>query len=493
VTGGDREPAADSSDALRARLLEAEQASEEKTRFIRHVSHEFRTPLSSIIGFAALLERDGERMDPELRAEYLAIVLRNARHLLHVVNDLLNISKVEAGALEVTLAPLRASDVTRAVVTALGPQAGDRGVHIRVEDAGAPPALADSGRLRQVLFNLMENAIKYSPRGAEIVVRSCEKDGEVRVEVVDRGPGIAPGDQDRLFKEFSRINPPGMRVVGAGLGLALSRMLTDAMGGRIGVDSALGEGSTFWVALPIATSPAGALPTAPRVATPRRRTETVAVVDDDGDIRAFAQAVLRHAGYRALTDDGAPGAGERLAGERPALVLLDLNLAGRSGVEALAELRSVPELDPAVVLAFTAGAMSDPNPPGFDGRVTKPVEPDALVAAVDTALESRAAPAAVAGGEPEAEDDFLAPLRARFRAGLAGRLRDIELAAKDGADRETLMRELHKLRGAAAGYGFDALSEAAADAEDALRRGAASADALHRVLDLLRAAAATDG
>lgn len=485
----DRPDPAESDHSLRARLEEAEQASAEKTRFIRHVSHEFRTPLSSIIGFAALLEREGEGMDPKLRAEYLSIVLRNARHLLHVVNDLLNISKVEAGTLEVTLAPLRAADVASAVITALGPQAAERGVHIRKEDGGAPPALADSGRLRQVLFNLMENAIKYSPPGAEIVVRSCEKGGEVRLEVEDRGPGIEPGDLDRLFKEFSRVNPPGMRVVGAGLGLALSRMLTDAMGGRIGVDSRPGEGSTFWVALPAAGDAAVAAPAAPRTVVSRTRTETVGVVDDDADIRAFASAVLRRAGYQPVADDGTPGVGERLGPERPALVLLDLNLAGRSGVEALAELRAVPELDPAVVLAFTAGSMDDPNPPGFGGRVVKPVEPDALVAAVDEALEARPAPA-LPDREQEEDDDFLAPLRARFRAGLAGRLRDIQAAAAEGGDRATLLRELHKLRGAAAGYGFDALSEAAADAEEAIR-GGGGADSLRRVLDLLRAAAGT--
>jgi CheY-like chemotaxis protein len=478
----------ESSRALLARLAEAEHASAEKTRFIRHVSHEFRTPLSSIIGFTALLEREGEGMDAALRAEYLGIVLRNARHLLHVVNDLLNISKVEAGTLEVTLVPLRAAEVAEAVITALGPQAEERGVRIRLADDGARPALADSGRLRQVLFNLLENAIKYSPPGGDIVVRTCERDGEVRLEVVDQGPGIDPGDQDRLFKEFSRVNPPGMRVVGAGLGLALSRMLTDAMGGRVGVDSAPGEGSTFWVALPVAGAPVGATPVRPRGSAPRLRTETVAVVDDDADIRAFAEAVLRHAGYRAVADDGAPGVGERLLAARPALVLLDLNLAGRAGVEALAELRAVPELDPATVLAFTAWTTSEPNPPGFDGRVSKPVEPDALVAAVDAALESRSS--AVSDREPVDEDDFLAPLRARFRAGLAGRLRDIQAAAADGGDRETLLRELHKLRGAAAGYGFDALSEAAADAEEALRRGADRDDALRRVLDLLRVAAA---
>ena len=486
MADGDRPGDGAPHQALRARLQQAEQASEEKTRFIRHVSHEFRTPLSSIIGFGALLEREGERMDAETRAEYLGIVLRNARHLLHIVNDLLNISKVEAGTLEVTLVPLRAAEVAAAVITAMGPQADERGVRLRREDEDAPAALADSGRLRQVLFNLLENAIKYSPAGSEIVVRTREHQGEVRVEVVDRGPGIDPTDQDRLFKEFSRVNPPGMRVVGAGLGLALSRMLTAAMGGRIGVDSAPGRGSTFWVALPRASGPASAAPAVPRAATPRRRSEMVAVVDDDEDIRAFVDAVLRHAGYGAVTDDGAPGLGRRLAPARPALVLLDLNLAGRAGVEALAELRGLPELDGAVVLAFTAGSAADADPPGFDGHVTKPVEPGALLAAVDAALEARAASSGRAAAE---EDDFLAPLRARFRAGLAGRLRDIEAAAADAGGGDALLRELHKLRGAAAGYGFDALSDAAANAEEALRRGPGGAEALRRVLDLLRAAA----
>lgn len=471
-------------DELRARLEEAERSSEEKTRFIRHVSHEFRTPLSSIIGFGALLQRE-EAMDPGVRAEYLEIVLRNARHLLHVVNDLLNISKVEAGKLEVTLAPTRVPEVAAAVVTALGPQAEVNGIRLRLEDADAPLALADSGRLRQVLFNLMENAVKYSPPGAEVVVRACAAEGGVRVEVVDRGPGISRRDQARLFKEFSRVNPPGMRVVGAGLGLALSRMLAEAMGGRIGVESTPGKGSTFWVALPAAVGPAAAGPAAARAGAVRKRTETVVVIDDDADLRAYASAVLQHAGYRAVVDEGMPGAGARLAGSNPAIVLLDMNLAGRSGREALAELRAVPTLASVPVLAFTAGAAADAAGEGFAGRVSKPVEPDALLAQVDAAIQSLAA--RVPKPEPADADDYLAPLRARFRAGLGSRRLAIESAAAQG-DAEALRREVHKLRGAAGGYGYEALADAAGEAEEAVRAGGGAAE-VARLVAMLRAEA----
>ena len=468
---------------LRARLEAAERSGEEKSRFIRHVSHEFRTPLSSIIGFAALLEREGESLDPSVRAEYLDTILRNARHLLHVVNDLLNISKVEAGKLEMTLAAVPVAEVAEAAATALAPQAEAQRIRLRLEDAGAPPALADSGRLRQVLLNLLENAIKYSPPDAEVLIRMRGADGEVRVEVMDQGPGIAPGDQPRLFKEFSRVNPPGMRVVGAGLGLALSRMMTAAMGGRIGVDSAPGRGSTFWVALPAAP---GAVEAAASAITPlpsgRRRTETVAVVDDDPDIRAYAAAVLENAGYRAVVDAGTPGAAARLSRARPAVVLLDMHLEGRSGMDALAELRLAAALRAVPVLAFTAGALSDPAQEGFSGRITKPVEPEALVAAVDAVLD--ALPAADVPEPEPREEDFLAPLRARFRAGLPDRLAAIQAAAA-ARDVAALRRELHKLRGAAGGYGLDALAAAAGQAEEAVRGGGGEAE-VERLLGVLR-------
>ena len=318
---------------LRARLEDAERSSEEKTRFIRHVSHEFRTPLSSIIGFGALLQREGEALDPAVRAEYLEIVLRNARHLLHVVNDLLNISKVEAGKLEVTLAPVRVPEVAAAVVTALGPAAEERDIRLRLEDGGAPPALADSGRLRQVLFNLLENAIKYSPPGAEVVVCSRAAEGGVRVEVEDRGPGISRRDQARLFKEFSRVNPPGIAGGGRGAGAGA---VADAGGGdgradRGGVDAGAGEHL-------LDRAPrrggarrrgAGARACRRRRASGRRRWGSWTTTRTCAPTRPRCWSTPATA-RRWTMARRAPAA--RLAEARPAIILLDMNLAGRTGV-----------------------------------------------------------------------------------------------------------------------------------------------------------------
>ncbi|HEU0014711.1 MAG TPA: ATP-binding protein [Longimicrobium sp.] len=548
---------------LRARLHAAEDAEHARRRVIGNVAHELRTPLSSIIGFASLLERHNDTLPPRERADYLGVVLRSARHLLHVVNDILNISKAEAGVLEVTLVPLRVGEEAQTVITALAPQANARPVHIRLRDQARQAVLADSGRVRQVLFNLLENAIKYSPPGSPVEVRVLDAEGEVRVEVADQGPGISRADQERLFKEFSRVNLPGTRIVGAGLGLALSRMLTELMGGRIGVESHPGRGSTFWIALPASHAPAAAAPAEAAPAAPHRvRGETVAVVEDDPDIRAYAAAVLTGGGYRAVACDASEGLLDRLEGEAPSLVLLDLNLGARSGVDVLREVRARPALAAVPVLAFTASpdvSVERLREQGFAGRIVKPVEPDDLLARVDEALgglpasspgpaggsgdenpgdrdpgdsRSRAADAgpgdAVSGDPPPADarpgdgvaadpppadarptdarsgdalagggdaaagdagddDDFMAPLRARFRAGLGGRLIAME-AARGAGDRATLTREVHKLRGAALGYGLEELGHLAGAAEEALKTDDPGADgAVARLIDRLRA------
>ncbi len=487
---------------LRARLAEVERAAETRSRVVGHVAHEFRTPLSSILGFAALLSTD-EELPPERRREFVDIIHRNARHLLHVVNDILNLTKVEAGTLEVTLAPLHAGQIASAVADSLRTVADERGIALRVDDRGTPPAMADAGRLRQVLLNLVDNAIKYSPRGTEVSLTVCTEGSEVWVEVADQGPGLTEGDQELIFHEYSRIHHPGAaREAGAGLGLALARSLAEAMGGRIGVRSRIGAGSTFWVALPAAEGRPAPVPAPVRVPAGSRR-GVVAVVDDDDDIRAYVSAVLQRAGYTVHADDGSHGAAERVAAARPLMVLLDLNLEEASGPELLAELRRRPGMDVATVLAFTAAvAEADRDgaaEAGFDGHVAKPVDPESLLARVDEAVAEarRRTPAASPVPTPAdtAEDDFWGPLRARFRAGVPGRLAELEEAVAVG-DRTAVARHLHKLRGTSAGYGFMGLAEGAAAAEEALRSGAdlAASPAVAALVRQLRAiASGSDG
>ena len=490
--------AEDGADDLRARLAEAERVAEVRARVVGHVAHEFRTPLSSILGFAALLSDDAAEVTPERRREFVDIIHRNARHLLHVVNDILNLTKVEAETLEVTLAPVHVGQVASAVAESLRPMAGERGRPLRVADGGAPPALADAGRLRQVLLNLMDNAIKYSGRGTSVEISVRQDGGEVRVEVRDEGPGLTEAEQGMIFREFSRIHHPGARVAGAGLGLSLAKDLTEAMDGRLGVRSVVGAGSTFWVSLPVADASArpAAVPRLPST-TRGERGGVVAVVDDDADIRAFVSAVLERAGYSVHADDGTEGAAERLAAARPLAVLLDLNLSDRTGAEILGEIRAQGELNTLPVLAFTA-AVADADrrgalEAGFDGHVAKPVEPDQLLARIDDAVAEsrrRAAPPSTQLPTPAdtTEDDFWGPLRARFRSGLPARLEELGAALAAG-DAEMAARHLHKLRGTAAGYGFAALAERATAAEEALRGGVPVADApaLAQVIELLRA------
>lgn len=472
---------------LAERLEEAERASDRKTAFIGHVAHEFRTPLSSILGFASILLEQETELPEERRRAYLEIILRNARHLQHVAMDILNLSKVEAGTLEVTLAPMDAAQAASAAIHSLQPQAAAREITLRLDAVEPAPVLADEGRLRQVLLNLLENAIKYSPPGSTVAVSARADADGARIEVRDRGPGISDRDQDRLFVEFSRINPGGRRVAGAGLGLALSKRMVELMDGEIGVVSTPGEGSTFWVALPGVASGA-----------PRRRAAApapepaggggavVAVVDDEPDIRAYASAVLEHSGYRVVVDDGAPGVAERLAANPPGAILLDLDLGGRTGTEVLRELRALPELAGVPALVFSAsttrGEWAECEAAGFQGMVEKPVEPGALMEAVGALFPPAPAPAA----EP---DDYLAPLRERFRAGLPGRLATLEERRARG-DAEGFAREAHKLKGAAAGYGFAVLSEAAAAAEEASRgpAGDLSHPAVEALVVHLRAA-----
>ncbi len=219
------------------------------------MSHELRTPLNAIIGFSQVLR---ERMFGEVnekQAEYLDDIRSSGNHLLSLINDVLDLSKVEAGQVELEVAPFSLRDALESGVVMVRERATRDGVQVALSaDPQVDVVEGDERRIRQVIFNLLSNAVKFTPTGGRVDVASARRDGEVRVSVVDTGPGIAPEDLERVFEEFQQTELGAAQREGTGLGLALSRKLIDLYGGRIWAQSEVGKGSTFVFTLPLESS-----------------------------------------------------------------------------------------------------------------------------------------------------------------------------------------------------------------------------------------------
>jgi signal transduction histidine kinase len=242
------------NDELRRLYRELEEASLHKSEFLANMSHELRTPLNAILGFSQVLR---ERLFGEInekQAEYLDDILSSGNHLLALINDVLDLSKVEAGQVELEVAPFSLQEALERGAVMVRERATKDCVRIALTtDPNVDFVEGDERRIRQVIFNLLSNAVKFTRAGGKVDVASARLDGEVRVSVVDTGPGIAPEDQERIFEEFQQTDLGAQRE-GTGLGLALSKKLIELHGGRIWVESELGKGSTFTFALPLESS-----------------------------------------------------------------------------------------------------------------------------------------------------------------------------------------------------------------------------------------------
>jgi signal transduction histidine kinase len=239
------------NDELRRLYRELETTSRHKSEFLANMSHELRTPLNAIIGFSQVLR---ERMFGDVNAkqeEYLDDILSSGNHLLSLINDVLDLSKVEAGQVELEVAPFSLREALERGVVMVRERATKDGVRVRL--AASPDVdtvTGDERRIRQVIFNLLSNAVKFTPAGGAVDVRATHVDGEVTVAVADTGPGIAPEYHERIFEEFQQAEAGVGQREGTGLGLALSKRLVELHGGRIWVDSDVGKGSTFVFTLP---------------------------------------------------------------------------------------------------------------------------------------------------------------------------------------------------------------------------------------------------
>ncbi len=391
-------------EAEQARDL-AERASRAKSEFLSRMSHELRTPLNAILGFTQLLEF-AELSDED--ADNLSMIIRAGRHLLSLINDTLDVSRIESGRLSMSLEPVSVADVAQESLDLVRPDAANRQLTLRTRGEGVDPhVVADRQRLKQVLVNLLSNAVKYNRTGGEVRVAWAVPSPEtapdlssplgwLRLEVSDTGLGIPAERFDDIFLPFERIGAERTDVDGSGIGLALAKNLVDAMGGRIGVRSVHGVGSTFYVDLPLATAlvPAGddadgAAPDGPDAEDATRYT-VLYVEDNPSNTMLMRRIFTRRPHIRLLVAaDGSTGL--TMVGEhRPDLVLLDLHLPGLSGEQVLAGIRLDPAIaaTPVVIVTadLTAGIERRLNEAGATDFMSKPVDIGRLLHVVDREL-----------------------------------------------------------------------------------------------------------
>ncbi len=349
--------------ALRRSKEEAEKANRAKSEFLSRMSHELRTPLNAILGFAQLLEMSALDRD---KREAVAQILKAGQHLLGLINEVLEISRIEAGRLSFSPEAVLINSAVQETLDLLTPMAARRDIELRDEmpKDRRRHVMADQQRLKQILLNVISNAIKYNCDGGTVTISAEEIEGvRLRVKVRDTGPGIKPGSLTKLFTPFERLGAEQTGVEGTGLGLALSKRLLEVMGGAIGVENNSDRGATFWMELPLVQDPVAQLqselPAVPAPAEPARqqRQRIVLYVEDNLSNITLIEHIIVHRPQVKLVAAMQGRLGLDLAREhRPDLILLDLHLPDISGEEVLQGIRQQPELVNTPVIVISADA-----------------------------------------------------------------------------------------------------------------------------------------
>jgi len=392
----DMTPQKRSEEALLLAKEQAERTSKFKDQFLSTMSHELRTPLNAVLGFSDLLAdpRYGPLNDRQQR--YINHIHSGGEHLLKLINDILDLSKIEAGRMELTPEDVNIAGAFAEVISSLYPLAAKKS-HVLLQQADSEWHIrADSMRFKQILVNLVGNAIKFSPNGGRIELAARKVIDQIRVEVRDEGPGIPPDEQKRLFEAFYRLSETGTAVEGTGLGLAITSRLVELHGSKLQIESEPGDGSRFYFLLPLVE--VAARQRKPIVTSKPRgdRTPLILVIEDNAATGQLIQSQLASSGYETIRCDRPEHAKEMAAEHQPDAITLDLLMKPVHGLELLLQLKNDPRTVKIPVIVVTiADQPAIGGALGADEYLVKPVDKQTLLSAVERCLRSRGGAALV--------------------------------------------------------------------------------------------------
>ncbi|MGK5051303.1 ATP-binding protein [Janthinobacterium sp. RB2P8] len=379
-------------------MEEARSANYAKSAFLSSMSHELRTPLNAILGFAQILSSDRLPSTLAQKKEFAGHILKSGRHLLTLINEILDLAKVESGTVSLSLEPVGLDAILQECRDMIAPLASQRGIGMTFPDACPLNVLADRTRLKQILLNLLSNALKYNREQGQVAIDCVpQAGGRVRISVRDTGVGLDAEQLALLFQPFNRLGQEGGAEEGSGIGLVVTKRLVELMDGSIGVTSAPGEGSIFWIelrmvdALPIPLIPPLPRPDLAGALLENSAPVTLLYVEDNPANLTLVEEIVRYCPQLQLltATDGRLGV-EMARTHLPQLILMDINLPHVNGTDALKLLRADPRTAHIPVIALTANAMPGDVERsmalGFYRYLTKPINLDEFTEAINSTL-----------------------------------------------------------------------------------------------------------